>query len=79
MYSHLYLGNEYWAGMLSASGDPAAACCTQIPELQNPYINDKFMCASNLHIVSPKFGLIHLADYAKKMMDMTAEERQSIG
>jgi len=34
-----FSGNEYWNGHLSASGDPAAACCTQIPELQNAYIN----------------------------------------
>jgi len=32
-------GNEYWRGMLHASGDPAAASCTTIAELQNPYIN----------------------------------------
>ncbi|KAJ3346309.1 hypothetical protein GGF32_007808 [Allomyces javanicus] len=32
-------GNEYWLGALSASGDPAAACCSLIPELQNPFIN----------------------------------------
>lgn len=34
-----YPGNEYWFGSLSASGDPAAAACSTIPELQNPEIN----------------------------------------
>ena len=34
-----YPGNEYWAGMLTASGDPAAACCSLIGTVQNILIN----------------------------------------
>ena len=38
-----YPGNEYWLGMFVNSGDPAAACCTTIPEVQNPQINPDFL------------------------------------
>jgi hypothetical protein len=43
-------GNEYWMGMLTASGDPAAACCSNIPELQNPYINPTLRAKTAIHI-----------------------------
>lgn len=32
-------GNEYWSGLLDDSDDPAAACCSTIAELHNPYVN----------------------------------------
>ncbi|XP_068624152.1 uncharacterized protein [Battus philenor] len=32
-------GNEFWMGSLTTSGDPAAACSTQVAELHNAYIN----------------------------------------
>jgi hypothetical protein len=45
-----YPGNEYWIGALTASGDPAAACCSTIAELQNPLIN-KNLSSKKLLIV----------------------------
>jgi|GEM_PF-2844117 len=47
--SNSYPGNEYWKNRLTASGDPAAACCSMIPELQNPEINP-FLRAKSLVI-----------------------------
>jgi hypothetical protein len=43
-----YPGNEYWLGSLAASGDPAAACCSTIPEIQNPWINSNI---NTTHVV----------------------------
>lgn len=48
--SNAFPGNEYWMGALTASGDPAAACCSTIPELQNPLINPN-VSAKKLFIV----------------------------
>lgn len=36
-------GNEYWAGSLMASGDPAAACMSTIGELHNPVVNPDYL------------------------------------
>jgi hypothetical protein len=44
-------GNEYWMGMLGASGDPAAACCSTIGELHNPLVNP---FSSRIQVVGQK-------------------------
>lgn len=43
-------GNEYWKGLLDASGDPRAACSSMIPELQNPEINPN-VCGANVQYI----------------------------
>ena len=45
-----YPGNEYWASIVIASGDPAATYCSTILELQNTLINP-YLRANNMLIV----------------------------
>ncbi|KAJ3199900.1 hypothetical protein HDU82_000066 [Entophlyctis luteolus] len=49
--SNSYVGNEYWRGMLAASGDPAAVACSIIGEILNPEINKDF--TSNVALLDP--------------------------
>merc|ERR1711892_56225 len=60
-----YVGNEYWDGMLTASGDPAAASCSFIPELLNPDINSA-IGGDNLYVASPWHGILPYEKYIEK-------------
>ncbi|XP_065364601.1 uncharacterized protein LOC135957736 [Calliphora vicina] len=62
-------GNEFWMGSLNSSNDPSAACSTLITELFNPHINTQYVNGINLHIASPKYGLVHIKDYAEKILN----------
>ena len=62
-----YPGNEYWVGSLWTSGDPAAACATQIHELHNPQINPK-MRGRNTHVATKDGRILSLRDYMKEVI-----------
>ncbi len=61
-----YPGNEFWLGKsyLSASSDPAAACYSQIAELQNPLINP-FVSGQCSHVSF--LGQLHLIQQFDEM------------
>lgn len=61
--SNAFPGNEYWLSNLTASGDPAAACCSTIPELQNPYINPFLL--HNLFEAKPVLPLVRSSDWKR--------------
>merc|ERR1712228_703975 len=48
--SNAFPGNEYYLGMLSASGDPAAASCSTISYVQNSEINKEYINGKNTGI-----------------------------
>ncbi|GBP56389.1 hypothetical protein EVAR_32259_1 [Eumeta japonica] len=58
-------GNDFWLGNLTSSGDPAAACSTQVAELHNAHINGA-VCAKNLRVAGAH-GVLPLREYCKKL------------
>lgn len=55
--------------MLKSTGDSSTACSTLITEIHNPHINTEWVNGKNLHIASEEYGIIHMAEYAKKVLD----------
>ena len=58
-----FVGNEYWQGHLSASGDPAAAACSTIPEMMNPDINTSNIRGKNTRVATRSRGLVTISEY----------------
>nr|XP_049706264.1 uncharacterized protein LOC110378048 isoform X1 [Helicoverpa armigera] len=56
-------GNEFWLGSLTGSGDPAAACSTQVSELHNAHIN-RSVNANNTRVATRQ-GLRNLSQYTQ--------------
>ncbi|XP_034661709.1 uncharacterized protein LOC117897146 [Drosophila subobscura] len=61
-------GNEFWMKMLKSTGDSSTACSTLITELHNPHINTEYCNGKNLHIASPELGVLHIAEYARHVL-----------
>ena len=57
-----YPGNEYWRGYLDYSGNPAAASCSTVAEVQNPLINTKFTDRVEIYPVREKNNYSKLCD-----------------
>ena len=63
-----FIGNEYWDKSLTGSGDPAAACCSQIPEILNPCIN-RMMGANNLHVATKEGNVVSLKAFVESSLE----------
>ncbi|XP_030381841.1 uncharacterized protein LOC115629502 [Scaptodrosophila lebanonensis] len=61
-------GNEFWMKMLKSTGDSSTACSTLISELHNPHINTEYCNGWNLHVASPRHGVLHIAEYVKGVL-----------
>ncbi|XP_052755428.1 uncharacterized protein LOC113509427 isoform X2 [Galleria mellonella] len=59
-------GNEFWLGKLATSGDPAAACSTQVSELHSAAVNPA-VCGRNARVAA-SCGLRSLAAAAANLV-----------
>ncbi|RVE42890.1 hypothetical protein evm_012470 [Chilo suppressalis] len=58
-------GNEFWIGKLKTSGDPAAACSTQVSELHNAHINRIALRGDNTRVASDTVRI--LSEHCKSL------------
>ncbi|CAH0697420.1 unnamed protein product [Spodoptera exigua] len=58
-------GNEFWLGSVTGSGDPAAACSTQVAELHNAQINSAVR-GDNTRVAAPT-GIRTLANHCQQL------------
>ncbi|KAF9415777.1 hypothetical protein HW555_006678 [Spodoptera exigua] len=58
-------GNEFWLGSVTGSGDPAAACSTQVAELHNAQINPAVR-GDNTRVAAPS-GIRTLANHCQQL------------
>jgi hypothetical protein len=63
--SNAYPGNEYWVGLIAATGDPAAAACSTIGELQNPEINNKIAGIYTVYYDPEKYRALRITSETK--------------
>merc|ERR1712130_719273 len=76
--SNAFPGNEYYLGMLSASGDPAAAACSTISFVQNPEINKEYLNGANAHFyfVDPRSGKYEICKLSDIEKDFAENEQK---
>lgn len=67
-----YPGNEFFSNSLSASGDPAAACCSSISWLQNIGINTciKWYIINTFGIEEEKMNLKKQQEYLQSLINL---------
>lgn len=69
-----YPGNEWWLGQnhFKSSGDPIAACFSQIAEFQNPLVNPN-VCGQSTKVAKPGKDLINIAEALPKLQHKLAD------
>jgi len=62
--SNSYPGNEYWNKQLSASDAAALACCSTIPELQNPEVNSEAFAPERMCVLKIDGSEVKVEDFS---------------